>query len=83
MDAKILDSIKEIISEVSGLEKEELTDDIVINESDITSITLLEVVANVESELDIELLPDDMNIQMYETLGDMFRAFERAVENGN
>lgn len=80
---KHLAEIIEIIQDISGMEKEELTNDVVINESDITSITLLEIIATVESTLKLELLQEDMDITKYDTLGELFEAFERAEDNGN
>ena len=74
----VIELLKEIISEVSGLDQSELVEDMVINEGGLTSIEIIEIIAEMEHQHGIELDIDDMDINNYLTLGDLMRAYEKA-----
>ncbi len=55
----VIELLKEIISEVSGLDQSELVEDMVINEGGLTSIEIIEIIAEMEHQHGIELDIDD------------------------
>lgn len=78
MNIKI-EEVKLIISQITGISLEGINGQLIINDSDITSISIIETVAQIEQDLGIELLPEDLDITKYKTLGDFFEAVERAI----
>jgi acyl carrier protein len=78
---EIKDRLAGIISEICGVEKEAISNDVsLLDDIGITSVTFVETMATIEQEFGIVLKDSDYNIEKYTTIGDLVELVENNIK---